>query len=70
MKPIIKYISLLLCSGLILPFYYSIKLPNKPTAGNTKIIATVNQACVADPSQTYCFTLQHIVEILVPQLKK
>jgi len=64
MKPIIKYISLLLFSGLILPFFNS---------SNTKKQAIQGAACITAPRPLknrgpHSFIYQAIADIYFPEL--
>lgn len=68
MKPIIKYISLLLFSGLILPFYNS-KTLQKPMAQVTpKTIAPAINKRHPQKRQTQYFIWQGLEEIFFPEL--
>jgi hypothetical protein len=63
MKPIIKYISLLLFSGLILPFYNSLNT-KKPAAKATTVM---NNPRPSKNRSAHCFIYQVIAEIYFPE---
>ena len=68
MKPIIKYISLLLFSGLILPFYNS-KTLHKPMAQITpKTIAPAIGKHQPKKGKMRYFIWQELEEIFFPEL--
>ncbi|MBB3970069.1 hypothetical protein [Mucilaginibacter phyllosphaerae] len=66
---IIKYISLLLFSGLILPLYLAVPKNDTKPAGH-KFISAAKTICRPTPGQTYYITIQDIAALLIPQLKK
>ncbi|MGY4538922.1 hypothetical protein ACVW0P_003345 [Mucilaginibacter sp. UYNi724] len=68
MEPIIKYISLLLFSGLILPFYNSSTHKNHVLPHTTKTALASNKTRAATPGHAHSFIYQDIAEILFPQL--
>ena len=65
MKNIIKYISLLLFSGLILPFYNIKSIKNTTAARNAKHISAVKSP-PANPGLIQYFLYQDIAEMLFP----
>jgi hypothetical protein len=66
MKNIIKYISLLLFSGLILPFY-NINNSKPITAANSaKRVSEVKHPRPANPGRIQYFLYQDIAEMLFP----
>jgi hypothetical protein len=69
MKPIIKYISLLLFSGLILPFCNSTDLKKASAPNDVKIILPGNKIYLAATGQIEYFIYQDIAEMLLPQPK-
>jgi hypothetical protein len=66
MKNIIKYISLLLFSGLILPFYNINSTKNITAANNTKPVSAVKHPRPANPGLIQYFLYQDIAEMLFP----
>jgi hypothetical protein len=68
MKPIIKYISLLLFSGLILPCN-STDLKKASVPNDVKIILPGNKTDPAATGQIEYFIYQDIAEMLLPQPK-
>ncbi|MBB5397421.1 hypothetical protein HDC91_003488 [Mucilaginibacter sp. AK015] len=68
MKPIIKYISLLLFSGLILPFYNSTRHQNAIAPGKTKAALNKHSSSQADSVTTQYFIYKDIAEMLFPNI--
>ena len=68
MKPIIKYISLLLFSGLILPFYNSKTLQKPMAQAKPKTIAPAIEQSHPKKWQTHYFIYQELEEIFFPLL--
>jgi hypothetical protein len=66
MKNIIKYISLLLFSGLILPFYNINSIKPIATANSAKHVSVVKSPRLANPVQIQYFLYQDIAEMLFP----
>jgi hypothetical protein len=66
MKNIIKYISLLLFSGLILPFYNINIIKNIAALNNAKHISAVTDLRPANTGQIQYFLYQDIAEMLFP----
>jgi hypothetical protein len=66
MKNIIKYISLLLFSGLILPFYNINTIKNITAANNAKHVSAVKSPRPANPVRIQYFLYQDIAEMLFP----
>jgi hypothetical protein len=71
MKSVIRYISLLLYSGLILPFYNnrSIKIKYAAAPTITKQVSAVNNPRPANSGSIQYFLYQDVVEMLFPQPK-
>lgn len=69
MKSIIKYISLLLFSGLILPFYNSDSLKKLSMQVVPRHASAVNKTRAKQTGPAYFFIYQDIAEIVFPQLK-
>lgn len=69
MRPFIKYISLLLFGGLILPFSF-IGYPNKPASASTHVKQEIIEQPIGPqkPHPQY-FSIQQIIEFVVPMLK-
>lgn len=65
MKPVIKYISLLLFGGLILPFYNSHTVQKKPVS-DVKPAAAVTKATGTDTPPTQYFIYRDIAEMIFP----
>lgn len=66
MKNIIKYISLLLFSGLILPFYNIKNIKNTTAASHAKHVSAVKHPRPASPVRIQYFLYQDIAEMLFP----
>jgi hypothetical protein len=66
MKNIIKYISLLLFSGLILPFYNINSIKNTIAANHAKHVSEVKHPRPANPGLIQYFLYQDIAEMLFP----
>jgi hypothetical protein len=66
MKNIIKYISLLLFSGLILPFYNINTIKNTTASNNAKHVSVVKDPRPANPGLIQYFLYQDIAEMLFP----
>jgi hypothetical protein len=66
MKPIIKYISLLLFSGLILPFYNSTGLKKASAPNPIKVIRPANKTDQAGTGRIKYLIYQDIAEMLLP----
>jgi hypothetical protein len=68
MKTIIKYISLLLFSGLILPFYHLPGHKKMALSHAVKPVAAIKTTHIANPGPAHSFIYQDIAEMLFPQL--
>ena len=68
MKAIIKNISLLLCSGLIIAFYYY-NLPDNSLADGKQVASVVRQYKPAKSNRKFVF-MKDIVALLFPVLKR
>lgn len=66
MKALIKYISLLIFSGLIIPLYFYY-LPEKNKCLDTAILYTITDQQPVEKAHTY---LHNIAAIIFPVIKK
>lgn len=68
MKPIVKYISLLLFSGLILPFYNANRLQKNMAQVSSKAIAPAIEQSQPKTERTHFFIYQELAKIFFPEL--
>jgi hypothetical protein len=68
MKLIIKYISLLLFGGLILPFYNANKLQKSTVQVNPKAVSPAIEQPGPKKERTHFFIYQELAEIFLPEL--
>lgn len=70
MRTLIKYISLLIISGLIIPFCLTIRSHKTNVAVSQANATANNMKIVCDTPQMHYFGLQQILEFAIPALKK
>lgn len=67
MKPILKYITLLLASGVIIPFCSQLGAPNSSAKPLATSANSVNKACYRDSEPHFSF-VHDVAEKLLPVL--